>query len=905
MNRYLCLHLHYYQPPRENPWLGEIEYQESAYPFHDWNERINVECYRANGTSRILDAQGRVVDLANNYAKTSFNFGPTLLSWLEDKDPATYERILDGDRISQKLFGGHGSAIAQAYNHVIMPLANWRDKETQIIWGLKDFENRFRRPAEAMWLPETAVDTESLEMLAAHGMKYAILAPRQAKAVRSLERDEAWQDVSNEKVDPREPYLIRLPSGRSIVGFFYDGSISKAVAFEGLLHNGETFANRLMSGFRADKTSTNQLLHIATDGETYGHHHRMGDMALAYALWHVEKNNLATITNYAQYLEMTPPKKEAQIHENSSWSCAHGIDRWKSDCGCNSGGKGDWHQKWREPLRHALDFVRDRVEAPFESTLKAYMDDPWGARNDYIDLIENRSLANIESFLQKWCRTREMTSADTTLVLKALEAQRHLLLMYTSCAWFFDEISGIETIQNLQYAYRAIELAESAFGIQILEEFLTALEKAESNLPTVGNGRMAFEQFVKPALVDNLRVGIHFAVASVFETFGPKNEVYNNKITLLDFKRFASGKASLACGQARIRSRITLERQNITFGVLHLGDHNVSAGIKISESEEQYQSLLTDAKRAFDRADFPETIRVFDRYFGSSTYSLKDLFKDEQRRVVDVIMSETMLETEERFNRLYRNNYPLACYLSDLHFPLPRVVEHIAEFVQNRGVRRTLSSKERVRTDEVRKYLDEAQRWNVPLDAKGLAHDLEAVIETKMQEFEDDDKNIDRLEELLDLVTLGNEAPFETVNLGLVQNWFFLWYKDRVAARGSHVLPHSATPAEIRFEETAKLLGEELHVILPEQSALIVASESGSLDAKAAAAKENAKVRPQDASEHITQDIAETEDDLDGDSDDRADDRSGSPSDPAGESSDSFADGGKQSAAFHLSSPTP
>jgi alpha-amylase/alpha-mannosidase (GH57 family) len=832
MNRYLCLHLHFYQPPRENPWLGEIEYQESAYPFHDWNERINVECYRANGASRILDAQGRVVDLANNYAKTSWNFGPTLLSWLEDKDPMTYERLLEADRMSQKQFGGHGSAIAQAYNHVIMPLANWRDKETQIIWGLKDFETRFRREAEAMWLPETAVDTESLEMLAAHGMKYVILAPRQAKAVRSLERDEDWQNVSDEKVDPREPYLIRLPSGRTIVGFFYDGGISKAVAFEGLLHNGETFANRLMGGFRGhEKSPANQLLHIATDGETYGHHHRLGDMALAYALWHVEKNKLATLTNYGQYLELNPPKKEAQIHENSSWSCAHGIERWKSDCGCNSGGK-DWHQRWREPLRAALDLVRDRVEKPYEETLLPFMADPWGARNAYIDLIENRSLANIEAFLAKWCRTADRTNAETTTILKALEAQRHLLLMYTSCAWFFDEISGIETIQNLQYAYRAIELGESVFGVAILEDFLVALAKAESNLPGIGNGRVAFDQYVKPALVDNLRVGIHFAVSSVFESFGPKNEVYNNKITLLDFKRFESGKASLACGQARIRSRITLERQNITFGVIHLGDHNVSAGIKVAESSEQYRELMTDAKRAFDRADFPETIRVFDRYFGTSTYSLKDLFKDEQKRVVDVIMSETMMETEERFNRLYRTNYPIACYLSDLHFPLPKVVEHVAEFVQNRGVRRTLRSKGRVRTDEVRAYLEEAHRWNVPLDTHGLAHELEEVIEEKMLEFEDADQSkgqsIERLEELLDLVTLGEEPPFKMVNLGPVQNWFFLWFKNRVSMRGSFALPPTATPAEIRYEETAKLLGEQLHVILPEQSALIGPSQNDS-----------------------------------------------------------------------------
>ena len=799
-NRYLCIHLHYYQPPRENPWLGEIEYQESAYPFHDWNERINVECYRANSASRILDAEGRVMDLTNNYAKTSFNFGPTLLSWMEDKDPGTYARILEGDALSRKNFGGHGSAIAQAYNHVIMPLANHRDKETQVLWGLRDFEKRFQRTPESMWLPETAVDTESLEILAANGMKYVILAPRQAKAIRSLTKDQEWRDVSFEKVDPREPYLIRLPSGRSIVGFFYDGAISKAVAFEGLLNNGETFANRLLSGFSQDSKNP-QLLHIATDGETYGHHHRLGDMALAYAISHLEKNQLATITNYGQYLEMNPPRFEAQIHENSSWSCAHGIERWRSDCGCNSGTKGNWHQKWRAPLRVALDIVRDRFEDPFHETLSGFMDDPWAARNDYINIVEDRSLANIEKFLKKWSRTQTLSQKDQSLIMKALEAQHNLLLMYTSCAWFFDEVSGIETVQNLQYAFRAIELGESVFETEVLEDFLTALEAAESNLPELGNAREAFERYVKPAKVDNLRVGVHFAISSVFESFGQMNEVYNNKITLLDFNRFDSGKASLVFGQAKIRSRITLERNKINFGVVHFGDHNVSAGIKFAGSDEEYTAVLNEARTAFERADFPETIRIFDRAFGTSTYSLKDLFKDEQKRVIDVIMSETMQETEERFARIYKANYPLLCYLSDLRAPIPPVFAHVAEFVQNRGVRSILVSKGRVETSELRRYLKEANSWNIPFDNRGLAHDLEKVLEKKVIEFREDDENLDKLEEIFDLVSLQTEAPFANVNLGPVQNWFFLWYKSRdVSGTGA------------MFDEVVKLLAHRLHV---------------------------------------------------------------------------------------------
>lgn len=807
MNRYLCLHLHFYQPPRENPWLDQIEIQDSAYPFHDWNERISAECYRSNGASRILDADGHMVDLANNYSKISFNFGPTLLSWMEDKDPETYQRILDGDKASQKNFGGHGSAIAQAYNHIIMPLANRRDKETQVIWGIKDFERRFGRFPESMWLPETAVDTESLEVLAEHGMKYVILAPRQAKAIRKLDSDEDWKDVSGEMVNPRQPYLVKLPSGKSIAAFFYDGPISKAVAFEGLLHNGVGFAERLLSGFETSNKSTNQLLHIATDGETYGHHHRLGDMALAYAISHLERNQLATITNYGQYLELNPPKREAQIVENSSWSCEHGVERWRENCGCNSGGKS-WHQRWRKPLREVTDHLRDHLEEPFEKTLRAYSDDPWAVRNAYIDVIADRSLANIERFFKKWFR-QDLSDADISLILKALEAQHHLLLMFTSCAWFFDEISGIETVQNLQYAYRAIELAEAAFDVDILDSFLLELEKAESNVPDLANGREVFERYVKPAAVDNVRVGIHFAVASVFETYGKMNEIYNNKITLLDFHRSTSGKASLVSGYARVRSRVTLERHTIVFGVIHLGDHNVSAGVKTFESENEYKAFLEEAKEAFDRADFPQTMRVIDKHFGAHTYSIKDLFKDEQRRIIDLIMKEAMKATEERFRRLYDNNYPLFCYLSDLNLPIPKVFSDVAEFVENRSLRKSLSVADKVNTDQVRKYLNEARDWGTKIDEALLAHEFTSLLENKMRLFNESEEDPEKLEEILELVDLSNDLP-TPISLGPVQDWFFLWYREREQ--------HEKVEVNEKLEQTSQALAQALKVKLPDIS---------------------------------------------------------------------------------------
>ncbi|HTK84568.1 MAG TPA: DUF3536 domain-containing protein, partial [Patescibacteria group bacterium] len=439
-NRHVCVHAHFYQPPRENPWLEAIEVQDSASPFHDWNARISAECYRPNGLSRVLDGEGWVARLSNNYARISFNFGPTVLHWLEHHDETAYKAILGGDRESRERFGGHGSAIAQVYNHIIMPLANRRDRETQVKWGLRDFERRFGRAAEAMWLPETAVDAETLEILADHGMKFVILAPRQAKAVRD-DGEQEWQDVTGEKIDPRRPYAVNLPGGKSIAAFFYDGPISKAVAFEGVLNNGGQFADRLMQGFSDDEGP--QLVHIATDGESYGHHHRHGEMALAYALDDIERNGKAEIVNYALYLEKFPPQREAEIYDNSSWSCVHGVGRWKEDCGCNSGMKGGWKQEWRAPFREAMDLLRNNLAEPYERFMAGYTRDPWSMRDDYINVILDRSPDNIQAFLSRWLKDAKK---EPQPVLKALEMQRNLLLTYTSCAWFFDEISGIETV---------------------------------------------------------------------------------------------------------------------------------------------------------------------------------------------------------------------------------------------------------------------------------------------------------------------------------------------------------------------------------------------------------------------------------------------------------------------------
>ncbi|MGZ7042742.1 MAG: DUF3536 domain-containing protein, partial [Thermoanaerobaculia bacterium] len=475
--RHICIHGHFYQPPRENPWLEAVETQDSAAPYHDWNERITAECYGPNASARILDDRDRIVKIVNNYAYISFNFGPTLLSWLEARAPDVYDAIIDADRMSRGRFTGHGSAIAQAYNHIILPLANERDKQTQVRWGLRDFESRFNRKPEGMWLPETAVDLDSLEALAAEGIAFTILEPHQAFRYREI-GEKKWSESLG--IDPTMPYRCTLPSGRTIAIFFYDGPVSRAVAFESLLSRGENLANRLIAAFSATRKH-DQIVNIATDGETYGHHHRYGDMALAYALHYIEENELVDVTNYGEFLETHPPTHEVEINERTAWSCAHGVERWRSDCGCNAGGGASWNQQWRTPLREALDWLRDEAAAVFEEQGRALLRDPWAARDDYINVILDRSDESVERFLKRWS-TNPLDRAQVVRTLELLEAQRNAMLMYTSCGWFFSDVSGIETVQVLNYAARVIQLTEKVSGRPLEEAFRNKLDDARSNI---------------------------------------------------------------------------------------------------------------------------------------------------------------------------------------------------------------------------------------------------------------------------------------------------------------------------------------------------------------------------------------------------------------------------------------
>ncbi|MFH1125437.1 MAG: DUF3536 domain-containing protein [Pseudomonadota bacterium] len=768
MEGYVCIHGHFYQPPRENPWLEAIELQESAHPYHDWNKRITAECYAPNATSRILDGKNLIVQMVNNYAKMSFNFGPTLLAWMEKNAPDVYAAVLEADLESGKRHSGHGSAIAQAYSHMIMPLADRRDKLTQVRWGISDFEHRFGRNPEGMWLPETAVDLETLDILAEEGIRFTILAQHQAKQVRPI-GESGWREVGGGKIDPTTAYTLRLPSGRAIALFFYDGAISRSVAFERLLTSGEAFAQRLVSPL-SDKRDRPRIIHIATDGESYGHHHQFGEMALAYALNAIESKHLASLTNYGEFLERHPPAFEVEILEDTSWSCTHGLERWRNDCGCNTGAHPGWNQGWRRFLREALDWLRDWVSPVYEDEGKRFLKDPWEARDRYIEVILDPSRESRERFLNSHA-SRDLSEGEKGTALKLLELQRHAMLMYTSCGWFFDDPSGIETIQIIQYAGRVLQLAHESSGKELESGFLDLLSRAKSNVPGERDGRAIYERYVKTAMADLKKVGAHYAMSSLFQDYEDRAEIYCYRVDQEDYQLSRAGKATLVTGKALFTSEVTWDSALLSFAVLHLGDHNLSCGVRKFMGEEAYRAMVTEVSGAFGSADFPETIRCLDKHFGKSIYSLKSLFRNEQSRILDLILESTLADAEAVYRQLYENLVPMIRFLKDSRSPLPKALYLAAEFVVYVDLHRAFAQEE-LDVEQIRTVLDSARTAGINLVPDGLEYALRQNLEGMAQRFSTNPADIHLLESLESALAMAADLPFR-VNLWTVQNIYY------------------------------------------------------------------------------------------------------------------------------------
>jgi alpha-amylase/alpha-mannosidase (GH57 family) len=814
MERYICIHAHFYQPPRENPWLEAVEIQDSARPYHDWNERITAECYAPNAASRILDERGRISDIASNYSRISFNFGATLLSWMEKYAPDVYGAVLKADRQSVKLRSGHGNAIAQVYNHMIMPLADSRDKRTQVKWGLRDFEDRFKRPAEGMWLAETAVDLETLNILAEHGIKYTILAPRQAAKVRKLGGGR-WKDVSGAIIDPARAYLCKLKSGRKISIFFYDGPISQAVAFEKILDRGEDFVNRLLSGF-TDARKWPQLLHIATDGETYGHHHTFGDMALAYALSYIESNGLATLTNYGEYLEKHPPAHEVQIFENSSWSCIHGIERWKSNCGCNSGGRPGWDQEWRGPLRDSLDWLRGQLAFRFEHKAKQYMENPWKARDDFIEVLLDRSEENVDAYFRRHAK-KELSRDEKVLLLKLFEMQRHAMLMYTSCGWFFDELSGIETVQVLQYAGRAAQLSEDIMKDNLETVFVKRLSAAKSNLPEHENGALIYKKFVKPAIIDLKKVAAHYAVSSVFEEYNNETGIFSYTARTEDYRKIGAGMAALAVGRVTVSSNITWDFEDISFSVLHLGGHAVNGGVGAYFGESLYRTMKEEMVRAFEKGSFADIIRLMDQHFGTHNYSLINLFRDRQRKILNLLIAETIEGFVRTYTSIYDTNRILMGFiLEEASMPVPKAFQSAAELALNSNLMKAFSEDE-LDVDRIQGLIRDIRRWNIPVDSADIEFAVRRKFESMMDKLhiQPSDLNclleVEKVMEMIKLMPVG-------INYWHMQNIYYgaaeTFYRDiSLKAKGGD---KEALRCEGIFKYVGELLNFNVSAILKE-----------------------------------------------------------------------------------------
>lgn len=742
----ICLHGHFYQPPRENPWIEEIEQQDSAAPFHDWNERIHYECYLPNSRARALDGKGKIVEIVNNFERSSFNFGPTLLSWLETKHPATYKSILLADQLSREHHRGHGNAIAQVYNHMIMPLANLRDKRTQVLWGIEDFRHRFGRDPESIWLPETACNEETLEVLVGAKIKFIILSPFQARSVRPIDGGD-WKEVTGGHIDPRYPYRYFLKNNPALYIdiFFYDGPISRAIGFDNLLFDAKLFMDRIQSA--VVNSDEPQLIHIATDGETYGHHKPYGDRVLAYLTYVEIPRRGFKLVNYGEYLAEHPPKQEIRLiegenGEGTSWSCSHGVARWKDHCGCRGGGPANWTQHWRKPLRWALDWIRDELARIYEKEGSKYLKDVWAARDDYIRVILDRSEKTIRSFFYKHA-LRELNRQEITTCLKLLEMQRNLMLMYTSCGWFFSEISGIETVQILQYAARAVELGGEIGGINFEKEFLEHLALAKSNLEIFKDGQGVYEKLVKPAMATFRHIVSYYAICSIFEDYYAKSDmmtIYAFNLHILHQRKESFGTITMNFGRVKVVSQTTLEEQDLAFVVIQIGFYDFRCSVMPYKNEQDSDNIEKDLFDALYQLPILDLSKKIDSHFGDAYYALKDLRLGDRVNIINRLTHETIEKVSNFYENIYEENLRMNEIYRSINVPIPvefrYAAEHtlskrLVEAVKDWGEQGFVSK----RTHSIYRIMDSAKALDVQIRKEPIAQYLNDSLNRCVREF--------------------------------------------------------------------------------------------------------------------------------------------------------------------------
>lgn len=663
---YVTLHGHFYQPPRENPYLDAIERQSSAAPFHNWNERIYHECYRPNAFARISNDAGEVLEVVNNFEYLSFNIGPTLMRWLEHHDRQVYQRILEADRKSCERLDGHGNAIAQVYNHIILPLANRRDKVTQVCWGIADFQSRFGRAPEGMWLAEAAVDYATLEILVKEGIRFIVVAPSQLQRCRPLPPeadpeglDYPWENVGGCQINPTQPYRCFLPGTRDryIDIFVYDGPISRDIGFEdAVLSSSERFVNRIEQAVRPDQKA--QLIAIATDGETFGHHKRDTEKALAYGFRYMMPRKGWTITNFAHYLSLYPPTWEVEIKSVTAWSCAHGVDRWQDDCGC--GRENGWHQKWRRPLRDTLDWLRDRLSEIYVEFGDRLFQDPWAARDEYATvLLSGSTAADIRLAFLSHHQQHVLSESERVEALRLLEMQRHALLMYTSCGWFFEEISRPEGVQILRYAARALTLACEISGRMLETEFINRLALAPSNVEQFGTGAGVYQQLVLPSQVTLHQIVAHYAMSSLFKAYPIDAQVYSYRIHQWDYETHRMGKLTLAMSHLQLTENATLESTQVIFAVLHMSGWDFHCVVQPFTGRPHYTALKQVLFEQLLASSMPRLVLAMNQYFGDRHYGIQDLIAEDRQRLLRMLSQETLARIDQLYTQVYRDNYSL------------------------------------------------------------------------------------------------------------------------------------------------------------------------------------------------------------------------------------------------------
>jgi alpha-amylase/alpha-mannosidase (GH57 family) len=733
-NEYLCIHGHFYQPPRENPWVESIEYQDSAKPYHDWNHRITRECYGPNARARVHGHDGHILKLVNNYAYMSFNFGPTLLSWLEDCHPWVYAQILAADQASRIRYEGHGNALAQVYNHIVMPLANRRDKRTQIRWGVADFKRRFGRSPEGMWLAETAVDTETLKLMSEEGIRFTILSPEQAKAVRSLageSKKRAWQDVSGGRIDPTRPYRVIFgKAGQSFMDvFFYNASLSRAVAYEKILESGEGFLLRIEQAF-GERRDGPRLVSVATDGESYGHHFKFGDLALSWLFDHIEQTRGIKLTNYAFFLEKFPPQNEVKLFENSSWSCAHGVERWRSDCGCNVDHTPGWNQAWRTPLREGLDRLAKEIGAIFEKRGGRLLKDPWEARDAYIKVLMDPSDAQRERFLRQYA-VGPPGKKKATEAWRLLESQRMALYMFTSCGWFFDDISGLEAAQVLKYAARAIELVEGWAGKDLEAELLGILRNAESNHSNYGHGDQVYRQAVKASRMDPSRATAHYALAALETEHAQKTCVFSEIVQPLSRQRVDDSQLHALLGEVRVVEKMTGRVFGRAYAAIRREGKDLRCWVGNLGADSTLEQLAQELRSTVREKTWEDINGIVLGHISDlQVYTLKNLMADTRKCIIESLAHDVYHRIKQSINAREGDLGELLFLLEETEERLPAIMINLFRLQAADALFEVLESghgENPVDWSQLRFWVNLAKRCDLKLN--------EAIIKKKSQAF--------------------------------------------------------------------------------------------------------------------------------------------------------------------------